>query len=125
MLIKKGRDIFWCDNSGDVIKEHINDWKSPFGVEEYNKKFILNLIIPDKNDGFNVRTIIENIKEELKDTFSGIPNIPIKKRREELLRVEIENYDLIDDSKPLIVSGDLIFKIYNYKGDIGIKVMIV
>lgn len=126
MIVRKGRNMLWCDKDGNEIIISINNWETPFGIEQFLKKRILNLKVPNNNEGYNVKMIIQQITEEMVKIYGIIPNSPLKNRGEELLRMEIDNkYNLLDtNERPLKVSGTLQFKIYEYKGDCGISVII-
>jgi hypothetical protein len=126
MLYKKGKDIIWSDEKGNLITLEIIDWETPFGIEFYLKKTILNLKVPKNNQGYNVKSILSQISNDINQNFNSIPNSPLKNRGDDFLRIEVPDDFIITnpEEKPLKVSGNLYFKIYQYKGTYGIQVII-
>jgi len=124
MIVKIGRFNYWCDDKGNKITLLINKWESPFGLEQYLKKHIINFKIPTNNEGYNLESIIAQIQQEIMTSFKQDVNSPIKNRGENFLRVEVSNITEknVSDIKPLILSGELEFKIYQWKGIWGISV---
>lgn len=126
MLFKKGKDIFWSDNQGKEILQEITDWETPFGIELYLKKQIVNLKVPKNNQGYNVKSILSQISNEINQTFQQLPNTPLKNHGDEFLRIELsKDFILLNpEEKPLKLSGNLLFKVYQYKGTYGIQVIL-
>lgn len=123
MILKKGRFSFWCDEKGNEIILPITNWESPFGIETYLKKLIINFKVPSNNEGLNLRNVIYQIEEDIKNNFDQDINSPLKNRGDNLLRVEVDKNRILSDDKPLITSGNLKFKIYQWKGTWGISII--
>ena len=124
MLIKKGIFYYYYDNNNEEIILEINDWKTPFGIEKFGKKEIINLIIPDNNEGLNLNSILNQIKNEIKIELDDYAKIPIKiKNINSLVRCEnkIKHLDL---DKNDVISGRFRFKIYNFRGNYGISIIL-
>lgn len=114
MLIKKGKFLYYFLENEEVTFEII-DWITPFGIEKFGKKEIINIIIPNTNEGKNVINLLSQISDEIKSEFNEFAKIPIKNN---LLRCEfIQNTCVEKNDK---VSGLLKFKIYNFRGNWGI-----
>lgn len=118
MFVKKGRFYYYYLDNEEVSYE-INNWITPFGLEEFGKKSILNLKIPNTNDGENIRNILNHICNDIKSEFDSFCKIPIKNN---LLRCEINNNMIIEKNEK--VSGVLKFKIYNFRGNWGISIIL-
>jgi len=123
MIVKVGRFNYWCDETGEKISLKITNWESPFGVESYLKKNIINFKIPNNNEGYNLTSIISQIENEIKTSFGLETNTPIKNRGEDFLRVELSKDSIISEEKPLILSGVFEFRVYQWKGTWGISVI--
>lgn len=118
MLIKKGKFYYYYLDNVPVDYDIIN-WITPFGLEHFGKKEIVNLKIPDNNDGNNLIKIIEHISDEIQMDFESIPKKPIKNG---LLRCEVKTNEIYDKNDT--VDGRLMFRIYNFRGDYGISVIL-
>ena len=118
MLIKKGKFFYYFLENEEVTYD-IVDWVTPFGIEKFGKKDIINLTIPENNEGKNVINLLSQIGDEIKSEFNEFAKIPIKNN---LLRCEfIQNSSIEKNDK---VSGILKFKIYNFRGNWGISILL-
>lgn len=122
MIIKKGKFYYFYIENEEVSFE-INNWITPFGLEEYGKKTIVNLIVPNNNEGFNLKNILYQIREEINSELNEIAKLPIRDTSSNtLLRCEIKQDLLLE--KKTDMSGTLFFKIYNFKGNYGVSVVL-
>lgn len=124
MLVKKGIFYYYYDDENEEITLEINDWKTPFGIEKFGKKEIINLIIPQNNEGLNLTSILEQIKNEIKLELDDYAKIPVKKKDiNSLARCENKIKNLVLE-KNNVISGILRFKIYNFRGNYGISIIL-
>jgi len=56
MLVKRGMFYYMCIENEDVSM-NIKEWECRFGLESYGKKSIVNLMLPDNNEGLNLKSI--------------------------------------------------------------------
>lgn len=118
MLIKKGRFYYYYLDNVEVDYDII-DWETPFGLEKFGKKNIVNLKIPKNNNGKNIEIILKQISDEIMNDFNEFAKLPIKYN---LLRCEYIGDDIFEKNDK--ISGKLNFKIYNFKGNFGVSVIL-
>jgi len=122
MLIKKGRFYYYYLEGEEVIFS-INNWETPFGLEKFGKKTILNLRIPKNNEGLNLVNTVKQICDEILEVENEFASNPIKENNgNPLLRCEFLGNDVYEKNDK--VSGNLHFKIYNFRGNWGVSIIL-
>lgn len=122
MLVKKGRFYFYfLDNQ--IVTLDINNWESPFGLESFGKKTIVNLKVPSSNEGINLINTLSQISSEILSEYGEYAKLPLKDNGNyKLLRCEVSDTRVIEKNDK--TSGELNFKIYNFKGNWGVSVVL-
>lgn len=122
MLIKKGRFYYYYLENEEVTIE-IDSWETPFGLEQFGKKSIINLSIPKNNEGLNLRNTVKQICDEILEEENEFASSPIKENNGfPLVRCEVKGNQVYEKNDK--VSGNLSFKIYNFKGNWGISIIL-
>ncbi|ADO67401.1 hypothetical protein crov367 [Cafeteria roenbergensis virus] len=122
MLVKKGKFYYYYLENEEVCLE-INNWVTPFGLEQFGKKSILNLSIPKNNEGLNLENTIKQISNEILVEENAYASSPIKDNgNNSLLRCEVKSNKVYDKNDK--ITCNLQFKIYNFRGNWGISVVI-
>lgn len=122
MLIKKGKFYYYYLENKEVEFE-IVDWELPFGLEKFGKKTIVNLHVPKNNNGMNLLNTIKQISEEILKEENSFAQTPVKDNGGyTLLRCEYQGKKAFEKNSK--ISTVLYFKIYNFKGNWGISVII-
>ena len=122
MLVKKGKFYYYYLENEEVTF-NINNWETPFGLEKFGKKSIINLKIPKNNEGLNLINMVKQICNEILKDENEFASSPIKENNNNpLVRCEVVNKNVYDKNEK--VSGTLKFKIYNFKGNWGISIIL-
>ena len=123
MIVKKGRFFYIFDEDNNEIFLDINNWKTPFGIEQFGKKTILNLIIPkNNNESNNLKSYCNSVSEWVKSEYNDFVKLPYRESGiNELLRCELDGDDVINKDDE--ISGRISFRIYNFRGNWGISVI--
>lgn len=119
MLVKKGNLYYYYLENKEVTLD-FNNWETPFGLEKFGKKTIINLAIPKNNEGLNIVNMINQICDLILKEENEFANKPIKENGGySLLRCEFKGSGFYDKKDK--VSGILRFKVYNFKGNWGVS----
>lgn len=121
MLIKK-KQFYYYYLENEEVTFNINNWETPFGLEQFGKKTIINLIIPKNNNGLNLINTINQISDEILKEENEFAKKPIKEGSNTLIRCEYLGKNIYNKNDK--VNGLLKFKIYNFKGNWGISVIL-
>lgn len=123
MLVKKGKFYYLYDKENKEIQLEITNWKTPFGGEVYGKKDIVNMIVPENNNGLNLKNTLRQIEDLVREDFGEYCKQPLKVSEiNTLVRCEVKNKNLLIEKNEEL-SGSLCFRIYNFKGNWGISVI--
>jgi len=122
MLVKKGNFYHYFLENEEITLD-IKSWISPFGIEIFGKKTIINIIVPENNEGLNLKNILKQIGEEVFKEYDTLLTYPLKKKNfNSLLRCETKKNIVLEKNDS--ISGKLRFKIYNFRGDFGVSVLL-
>lgn len=122
MLVKKGRFYFYyLDN--EIVTLNISNWETPFGLESFGKKTIINLKVPESNEGKNLLNTLEHISNDILSETGEYAKLPLKDNvNYKLLRCELIDNRIIEKNDK--ISGELNFRIYNFKGNWGVSIIL-
>ena len=126
MLIKKGRFYYYYLENQEIVQE-INNWITPFGLEKFLKKSIINLTVPDNNEGLNIINLLTQIQEEIFKEKGEYSKSPLNDNgKNKLLRCQVskESSLNLNPEKNDTVSGTIRFQIYDFRGNWGISAII-
>lgn len=130
MMFDKKNNIFYFDKEGNKKKFKLlcPKMKTPFGIEKYNKKMIVNLEM-DENKMYNFMAVLKSIDAYFTDVLKNCEYVSNYKDREDfkpLLRTHLKRYGktkiegVIEKGNYITCELELA-SMWEYNGKYGIK----